>query len=57
MIRHRIAQTAAALLIATAFINPANAQVPVGDGAHIGLQNAQWMEQFVQWKKNLDEWQ
>ena len=57
MIRHRIAQTAAALLIATAFINPAHAQVPVGDGAHIGLQNAQWMEQFVQWGKNLQEWQ
>ena len=57
MIRHRIAQTAAALLIATAFINPAHAQVPVGDGAHIGLQQAQWAEQFVQWGKNLQEWQ
>ena len=57
MIRHRIAQTTAALLIATAFINPAHAQVPVGDGAHIGMQAAQWAEQFVQWGKNLQEWQ
>ena len=56
MIRHHIAQTAAALLIASAYINPAHAQVPVGDGAHIGMQIQQWSENLVQWGNDANRW-
>jgi hypothetical protein len=56
MIRHHIAQTAAALLIASAYINPAHAQVPVGDGAHIGMQIQQWSENLIQWGNDANRW-
>jgi chromosome segregation ATPase len=56
MIRHHIAQTAAALLIASAYINPAHAQVPVGDGAHIGMQIQQWVKNLEEWQKDAQRW-
>lgn len=36
-------------------VEKANAQIPVTDGAHIGLNTAQWFLNISQWIKQVDE--
>ena len=55
MIRHRIAQTAITVALMCA-LNPVHAQVPVGDGAHIGMQAAQWLKNLEEWQKDAQRW-
>ncbi len=44
------------LVISCSFsIQKANAQIPVTDGAHIGINTAEWWLNVARWKSQIDE--
>ena len=55
---HKISRPliAAILSIGLLSIQPAHAQVPTTDGAHIGLQIEQWVRNYEQWTEQFNRW-